>query len=103
MIYLLSHTVLDHSGFRIHYTSKLRKEDAGIMISGVSVSDTQLIPPQQKLYRNVGICGPSCTTPVRKMCGLSGTHAGRMKLTFMRIWWHSTLDSATKPNVPNAN
>lgn len=59
-----SNTVLDHSGFRIHYTKHLRKEDAGMMISGVSVSDTQLIPPQQKLYRNVGICGPSCTSTV---------------------------------------
>lgn len=27
------------------------------MITGVSVSDTQMIPPKQKLYRNVGICG----------------------------------------------
>lgn len=34
------------------------------MISGVSVSDTQLIPPGQKLYRNVGICGPSCSNEV---------------------------------------
>lgn len=57
-------TVVDHSGFRIHYTRHLRKEDGGMMISGVSVSDTQLIPPQQKLYRNVGICGPSCTSTV---------------------------------------
>lgn len=57
-------TVIDHSGFRIHYTRHLRKEDGGMMISGVSVSDTQIIPPQQKLYRNVGICGPSCTSVV---------------------------------------
>ena len=28
-----------------------------MMITGVSVSDTQMIPPKQKLYRNVGICG----------------------------------------------
>uniref|UniRef100_A0A453Z062 DOMON domain-containing protein n=1 Tax=Anopheles gambiae TaxID=7165 RepID=A0A453Z062_ANOGA len=56
--------VLDHSGFRIHYTRHVRKHDAGMMISGVSVSDTQMIPPGQKLYRNVGICGPSCTGAV---------------------------------------
>lgn len=53
--------VLDNSGFRIHYTRHLRPNDGGMMISGVSVSDTQMIPPGQKLYRNVGICGPSCT------------------------------------------
>lgn len=58
--------MLDHSGFRIHYTRKLRPEDGGMLISGVSVSDTQMIPPQQKLYRNVGICGPSCTSVVSK-------------------------------------
>lgn len=56
-----AHRVIDHSGFRIHYTRHLRKHDAGIMISGVSISDTQLIPPGQKLYRNIGICGPSCS------------------------------------------
>lgn len=56
--------VVDHSGFRIHYTRRLREYDGGMMITGVSVSDTQMIPPQQKLYRNVGICGPSCTKSV---------------------------------------
>ncbi|KAH8272039.1 hypothetical protein KR018_007398 [Drosophila ironensis] len=53
---------MDNSGFRIHYTSNLRINDAGIMISGVSISDTQIIPPGQTLYRNVGICGPSCSS-----------------------------------------
>ncbi|KAH8364445.1 hypothetical protein KR084_007046 [Drosophila pseudotakahashii] len=53
---------VDHSGFRIHYTPNLRTHDAGIMITGVSISDTQLIPPGQKRYRNVGICGPSCSS-----------------------------------------
>ena len=51
---------LDHSGFRIHYTSNLRKFDGGIMTTGVTISDTQLIPQKQKLFRNIGICGPSC-------------------------------------------
>lgn len=51
---------LDHSGFRIHYTNELRKFDAGIMTSGVTVSDTQFIPPKQTNFRNIGICGPSC-------------------------------------------
>ncbi|KAJ6646050.1 MOXD1 like 1 [Pseudolycoriella hygida] len=56
--------VVDNSGFRIHYTRRLRENDGGMMITGVSVSDTQMIPPQQKLYRNVGICGPSCTNSI---------------------------------------
>uniref|UniRef100_T1GDH3 Copper type II ascorbate-dependent monooxygenase N-terminal domain-containing protein n=1 Tax=Megaselia scalaris TaxID=36166 RepID=T1GDH3_MEGSC len=53
--------IQDRSGFRIHYTENLRPNDGGMMIAGVSISDTQIIPPEQKLYRNVGICGPSCT------------------------------------------
>lgn len=57
-------TAVDHSGFRIHYTPQLRANDGGIIISGVSISDTQIIPPGQKLYRNVGICGPSCSNVV---------------------------------------
>ncbi|KAG5679456.1 hypothetical protein PVAND_009021 [Polypedilum vanderplanki] len=57
-------TFLDHSGFRIHYTSNLRPYDAGVMTAGVTVSDTQLVPPRQKSFRNIGICGPSCTEKV---------------------------------------
>ncbi len=51
---------VDYSGFRIHYTSNLRPYDAGIMINGISISDTQLIPPKQISFKNIGICGPSC-------------------------------------------
>lgn len=64
VVFRLSFAANDHSGFRIHYSKHLRKHDGGVMISGVSVSDTQLIPPGQKLYRNVGICGPSCSNVV---------------------------------------
>lgn len=56
--------LLDYSGFRIHYTKQLRQHDAGLLIAGVSITDTQMIPPGQKFYRNVGICGPSCTDTV---------------------------------------
>ncbi|CAD7088046.1 unnamed protein product [Hermetia illucens] len=84
--------IVDNSGFRIHYTRHLRKNDAGMMISGVSVSDTQLIPPGQKLYRNIGICGQSCTSAmfpedgIRIISGTLHSHlAGRkMKLRHIR-------------------
>lgn len=52
----------DSSGLRIHYTSNLRQHDGGIMINGVTTSNTQLIPPRQKSFRNLGICGQSCTS-----------------------------------------
>lgn len=55
----------DHSGFRIHYTSNLRPYDAGVMISGISISDTHLIPPKQPLFKTIGICGPSCKIFIR--------------------------------------
>uniref|UniRef100_A0A1I8PU30 DOMON domain-containing protein n=1 Tax=Stomoxys calcitrans TaxID=35570 RepID=A0A1I8PU30_STOCA len=81
----------DHSGFRIHYSKHLRKHDAGVMISGVSVSDTQLIPPGQKLYRNVGICGPSCSNVMFPEDGIkiiSGTlhsHRAGRKMTLRHV------------------
>ncbi|XP_073844167.1 MOXD1 homolog 1 [Musca autumnalis] len=81
----------DHSGFRIHYSKHLRKHDGGVMISGVSVSDTQLIPPGQKLYRNVGICGPSCSNVMFPEDGIkiiSGTlhsHRAGRKMTLRHV------------------
>jgi hypothetical protein len=56
----------DNSGFRIHYANKSRANDAGIFINGISISDTQIIPPKQKLFNNVGICGPSCKIYFKK-------------------------------------
>ncbi|KAL9918508.1 MOXD1 homolog 1 [Glossina fuscipes fuscipes] len=81
----------DHSGFRIHYSKHLRKNDAGIMISGVSISDTQLIPPGQKLYRNVGICGPSCSnvmfpeTGIKIISGILHSHRAGRKMTLRHV------------------
>lgn len=51
---------VDRSGFRLHYTHNLRPYDGGIMSNGISITDTQLIPPKQISFRNIGICGPSC-------------------------------------------
>jgi Copper type II ascorbate-dependent monooxygenase, C-terminal domain len=84
--------VIDHSGFRIHYTRNVRPNDGAIMISGVSVSDTMMIPPGQKLYRSVGICGPSCTDAVFPKTGInivsatlhSHTAGRKMKLRHVR-------------------
>ncbi|XP_017062155.1 MOXD1 homolog 1 [Drosophila ficusphila] len=53
---------VDHSGFRIQYSKSLRAFDAGVLISGVSISETLFIPPGQSVYRSVGICGPSCSS-----------------------------------------
>lgn len=63
--------VVDHSGFRIHYSSELRRNDAGVLVSGITVSETQMIPPFQKLYHNQGICGPSCTSTLIPESGVN--------------------------------
>jgi len=55
-------TFEDNSGLRIHYTKNLREHDGGIMVNGVTTSNTQLIPPRQASFRNLGICGQSCTS-----------------------------------------
>ncbi|EDW61204.1 MOXD1 homolog 1 [Drosophila virilis] len=82
---------VDHSGFRIHYTPQLRANDGGIIISGVSISDTQIIPPGQKLYRNVGICGPSCSNVlfpedgIKIISGTLHTHRAGRKMSLRHI------------------
>lgn len=63
--------VVDQSGFRIHYTSVLREHDAGVLVSGNTVSETQMIPPFQTLYHNQGICGPSCTSTLIPQDGIN--------------------------------
>lgn len=49
-----------NSGLRIFHTNKLRKFEAGIFITGVLASETQIIPPQQNSWRNYGVCGFQC-------------------------------------------
>lgn len=83
--------LLDHSGFRLHYTKNVRPNDAGMLITGITVSETQLIPPGQKVYRNLGICGPSCTGAVFPETGITivsaalHTHAAGRKMKLRHI------------------
>ncbi|XP_022225581.2 MOXD1 homolog 1 isoform X1 [Drosophila obscura] len=82
---------VDNSGFRIHYTHHLRPNDAGIMISGISISDTQLIAPGQKLYRSVGICGPSCSSVmfpkngIKIISGMIHAHQAGRKMSLRHV------------------
>ncbi|XP_013180153.1 PREDICTED: MOXD1 homolog 1-like [Papilio xuthus] len=55
------HEVLDSSGIRIHYTPRLRAHDAALLGAGIGVSALHVIPPKQRQYRTVGICGSECT------------------------------------------
>ncbi|XP_055379541.1 MOXD1 homolog 1 [Condylostylus longicornis] len=88
---IYSRKLFDNSGFRIHYTKNLRQNDAGIMISGISASDTLIIPPGQKLYRNVGICAPTCTSAlfpksgIKIISGALHSHSAGRKLKLRHI------------------
>lgn len=58
--------VIDSSGVRLHFTSKLRSQEAGILVTGVAVSPLHLVPPKQKEYATAGYCTPHCTNTVIK-------------------------------------
>jgi len=56
--------VYDSSGVRLHFTSQLRPQEAGILVTGVAVSPLHLVPPRQKEYATAGYCTPHCTNTV---------------------------------------
>lgn len=49
---------------RLHYTSKLRPNEGGILITGVAPSTLHFIPPYQKEYKTAGYCSLGCTKEV---------------------------------------
>ncbi|XP_043468959.1 MOXD1 homolog 1 [Leptopilina heterotoma] len=53
--------IIDSSGVRIHYTSNLRKNEAGILVAGVAVTPLHVVPPRQKKYATAGYCTQDCT------------------------------------------
>lgn len=56
--------VNDSSGVRLHLTSNLRAQEAGILVAGVAVSPLHVVPPKQKEYATAGYCNPHCTDSV---------------------------------------
>ncbi|XP_023214435.1 DBH-like monooxygenase protein 1, partial [Centruroides sculpturatus] len=52
--------IVDNSGFRITYTSKLRKHDAAMLAVGNLWYPCMFIPPKQKEYIVAGHAHPSC-------------------------------------------
>lgn len=77
-------TFKDDSGLRLYYTPKLRQFDAGVMINGVSPGNTQLVPPKQKLFKNLGICGQKCTSTENKFFSDDG-----INIISVSPWTHS--------------
>ncbi|XP_064089523.1 dopamine beta-hydroxylase-like [Macrobrachium nipponense] len=52
---------VDSSGVAIHYTSRLRKHDAGIIELGLEYTDKMAIPPKAASFTLSGYCVPECT------------------------------------------
>lgn len=57
-------TAVDTTGLRLHYTSQLRENDGGILITGVAPSTLHFIPPYQTEYKTAGYCSLNCTKEV---------------------------------------
>ncbi|KAB0792970.1 hypothetical protein PPYR_12590 [Photinus pyralis] len=62
---------VDTSGLRLHYTHKLRPNEGGFLVAGVTISPLQLIPPQQLEYKSGGYCSMDCTREVLPRDGVN--------------------------------
>ncbi|CAH1109625.1 unnamed protein product [Psylliodes chrysocephalus] len=82
----------DTFGLRLHYTSELRENEAGILITGVAPSTLHFIPPYQNEYKTAGYCSIECTREVIPKEGInvvsvmlhSHLAARKMKLRHVR-------------------
>lgn len=52
--------IWDNSGIRIFYTNQLRQHEAGVMETGMEITLTQFIPPQEDSFLSEGICSMEC-------------------------------------------
>ncbi|KAG5898697.1 hypothetical protein JTB14_030647 [Gonioctena quinquepunctata] len=59
------------SGLRLHYTSELRENEGGILITGVAPSTLHFIPPYQAEYKTAGYCSIDCTKEVIPKDGIN--------------------------------
>ncbi|GBP39913.1 MOXD1 homolog 1 [Eumeta japonica] len=102
------HEVLDSSGIRVHFTSELRRHDAGVLGLGVGVSALHVIPPKQLQYRTAGICSAECS---RKMLPTDGVtivsaqlhaHGTARKISLKHIRGNNELRPITQENAYDA-
>ncbi|KAF2880698.1 hypothetical protein ILUMI_25476, partial [Ignelater luminosus] len=63
--------VVDTSGLRLHYTHKLRSNEGGFLVAGVTISPLHLVPPQQPEYKSGGYCSMDCTREVLPRDGIN--------------------------------
>lgn len=95
------------SGFRIYHTNKLRRFDAGMFISGVIAGETQIVPPKQNSFTNIGICGIDCVSMDPKIfpqdginiISISGlTHASGTRIRLSHVRNDTEIDTIIDDN-----
>lgn len=102
----------DNSGLRLYYTKNLRKFEGGMMVSGVTPRSTQLVPPKQKQFTNLGICGKHCTSNEFNIFPDDGiniisvspwTHSAGKKIRLSHIRNDTELEPIVEDNFHNYN
>ncbi|KAF6208592.1 hypothetical protein GE061_017050 [Apolygus lucorum] len=83
--------VQDNSGLRIYYTPNLREYDGSILVTGVTPSSLQIIPPKQKNFTSTGYCDNQCTNLMFPEDGIKivsvafHTHSTGRRVKMMRL------------------
>merc|ERR1711962_1482719 len=83
--------LVDSSGMRIRYTSKLRQYDTGMILMGSEVNFLQFVPPRQQQFRSVGHRSGLCTrqgipeTGIRIISGVLHSHLAGRKMRLRHI------------------
>ncbi|XP_018333725.1 MOXD1 homolog 1 [Agrilus planipennis] len=62
---------VDTSGLRLQYTNKLRPNEGGVMVTGITISPLHFIPPLQNEYKSAGYCSVDCTREVMPKAGIN--------------------------------
>ncbi|CAG9812511.1 unnamed protein product [Phaedon cochleariae] len=99
----------DTSGLRVHYTSELRENEGGILLTGVAPSTMHLIPPYQDEYKTAGYCSIDCTKEVMPKDGINvvsvmlHSHLAARKLRLRHIRAKKELTPLAEDNYYDFN
>ncbi|KAH3863952.1 DBH-like monooxygenase protein 1 homolog [Dreissena polymorpha] len=74
---------VDNSGMRITFTQNLRAHESGLLMTGVTVDPTHIIPPREQNFMTTGFCHRDCLNT-----GLSEYPEG---VNVFAVWQHAHL------------
>lgn len=92
------------TGFRLHYTERLRPNEGGMLVAGVALSALHFIPPMQKEYKSAGYCSTECTKRVFPKQGINivsvvmHSHLAGRKMRLRHIRGHKELSPIVEDN-----